>query len=450
MTGQIRDADPDDAERYPTLTDAGREMLRLMREHPAAPIFRNQSGNRLTAGDLEALRAFEAALGPPCPGAASADWLKAFIAECFADVPYYRALGAAPARLADIVPVSRADFARDIAAFVPDSADTRRMINFQTTGTTGHRFLVPSHPEVAGRYLAFHKRALARFGLEPTHGAGQVGVIIIGHQQPCFTYVSVTPQMGESGLAKINLHPDDWADPDNRATYLDAMAPEFIAGDPLSFEVLLDLPVTMRPRALMSVSMMLSEGLRLRLEARFDCPVLDLYSMNEVGPIGVFDAEAGGHVLLQDRLFVEALDSDGNAVPDGARGELTVTGGFNFCLPLLRYRTGDYGALETRRGERVIVDLVGRAPVRFLDHAGTWRNNIEITHALKHLPIAQYALHQRADRSFVLSLSPGSLHHASDAQSALAALLGPVPLEIDTLTGDSKAQQYSSAVKAPE
>ena len=48
-----------DQDRYPTLTEAGRRMIEFMREHPAAPIYRNQSGNRLTAADIEALRVFE-------------------------------------------------------------------------------------------------------------------------------------------------------------------------------------------------------------------------------------------------------------------------------------------------------------------------------------------------------------------------------------------------------
>ena len=32
----------------------------------------------------------------------------------------------------------------------------------------------------------------------------------------------------EAGLAKINLHPNDWRHPDNRAQYLDALAPEVV------------------------------------------------------------------------------------------------------------------------------------------------------------------------------------------------------------------------------
>ena len=50
-----------DAERYPTLTDEGRRMLDFLREHPHAPIFRNESGNRLSADDVVRVREFERA-----------------------------------------------------------------------------------------------------------------------------------------------------------------------------------------------------------------------------------------------------------------------------------------------------------------------------------------------------------------------------------------------------
>lgn len=437
---------PTDADRYPTLSDAGRRLLDFMREHPHAPIYRNQSGNRLTAGDLEALAAHARGLGPP-PGAGPPPaWVDALIRQVFDTVPHYRALGPAPRRLADVAPVSRADLAADIARFVPDDVPTERMINFQTTGTTGHPLLVPSHPQVAGRYLAFHKRALARFGITPEYGSGRVGVVIIGHQQPCFTYVSVTPAMDESGLAKINLHPDDWRDPADRALYLDALEPEFVAGDPLSFAELLALDTTWRPRALLSVGMMLSDGLRHRLEDRFGCPLLDLYSMNEVGPIGVLDPDLGGHVLLQDRLWVEILDAEGVPLPDGETGEIAVTGGFNFCLPLLRYRTGDHGALATVRGERLIAGLQGRTPVRFRDAAGRWRNNIEVTHALRPLPIAQFRLHQNADGSLVLGLAERSMAAAADALAALRPLFGDAPIALEPLPEGAKVIQYTSAL----
>ena len=52
--------EPNEVDRYPTLSDAGRAMLTRMTEHPAAPAYRNRSGNRLLAEDLSGLAAFEA------------------------------------------------------------------------------------------------------------------------------------------------------------------------------------------------------------------------------------------------------------------------------------------------------------------------------------------------------------------------------------------------------
>ena len=60
-------AEPTDADRFPTLSAAGRDILDHMREHPNAPIFRNQSGNRLHAEDIARLKVFEQTLGAKTP-----------------------------------------------------------------------------------------------------------------------------------------------------------------------------------------------------------------------------------------------------------------------------------------------------------------------------------------------------------------------------------------------
>ncbi len=443
-------SDATDEERYPTLTEAGRRMLAFLREHPAAPQYRNHSGNRLLAAEVEIAGQYEQTIPVEPfawqPGIEPA-WLQSFIAETFRRVPYYRAQGPAPASLAALPTICRADLARDIVPFVPDDADVTRLLNFRTTGTTGHPLQVPSHPLVAARYLAYHKRALRRFGVELRHGAGQVGVMLLGFQQRCFTYVSVTPTMGESGLAKLNLHPDDWRDPADRSRYLDAMAPEVISGDPISFAELLRLPMTWRPRALLSVSMQLLPGLRRELEARFGCPVLDIYSMNEVGPVGVFDERHGGHVLLQPTLYVEILDAAGRAVPPGERGEVTVSGGFNTCLPLLRYRTGDFASLHAGEGEPVLRDLSGRAPVRYRRADGSWVNNIDVTHALQALPLAHFTVHQDADGALTLRLDAGGMPWQAQAAAAVVQLMGTVPLRVELLKEEGKVVQYTSSLQ---
>jgi phenylacetate-CoA ligase len=435
---------PTDADRYPTLSEHGRRMLDRLREHPHAPIYRDRSGNRLRAAEVARVRAFEEEMAT-----APLDWqpgvpppsLPALIARCYQEVPFYRRLGRPPSRLEDVPSISRADLAADIAQFVPDTVATGELINFRTSGTTGHPLLLASHPVVAASYLAFHKRALRRFGVTLQAGRGQVGVVLLGLQRRCFTYVSVTPTMDESGLAKINLHPADWRDPADRALYLDALAPEVYAGDPLSFAALATLPLRTRPRALLSTSMALSAGLRRQLEERFACPVLDLYSLNEAGPVAVADPAAGGHVLLQPGLYVELLGPEDEPA---ARGEVTLTGGFNFCLPLLRYRTGDQAALGGGR-EPVLLDLQGRPPVRFRTAAGEWLNNIDVTHALAPFPLVQYGLHQAADGALTLR-AQGPLAADGDLRRALLALFGAAqPLTIERVTAfTGKVMQYTS------
>jgi phenylacetate-CoA ligase len=450
------DAPTREADRYPTLSEAGRRTLDFMREHPAAPIFRNHSGNRLTAQEVESLRAYTQevlAATPGWPEGGQPPWLNDFVNHACRDVPAYRGYqplrsdgghGAGGQAFEALPTICRADLAADIARFVPDWVEVDRLINFRTTGTTGNPLLIASHPLVAGRYLAYHLRALRRFGVQPRHGSGQVGVVLLGYQRKCFTYTSVTPLMGESGLAKINLHPVDWHAPQDRCTYLEAMAPEIIAGDPISFAELLSLTVKLQPRALLSVSMMLLPGLRQALETRFACPVLDLYSLNEVGPVAVFDPAVNGHVLLQHRLLVEILDPSGHRVPPGERGEITLTGGFNFCLPLLRYRTGDYAALSCAGPTPVLLGLSGRPPVRFRTAQGQWVNNIDVTHALGALALPQFGLHQRADGSLTLRLSHSALALGPAALLALRPLLGDVLMDVQAIAMQDKIVQYTT------
>jgi phenylacetate-CoA ligase len=448
--------DPDltDAERYPTLTEHGQRMLDRLRQHPHAPLYRNRAGNRLTAEDLARVRAFEAeGAGATIEGRPGARprWLADFVAQCYRDVPFYRALGTAPGEFGNVPPISRADFAGDITQFVPDSVALDRLINFRTSGTTGHPLLIPSHPVVAASYIAFHKRALRRFGIELQSGRGNVAVVLLGYQRQCFTYASVAPLLDEAGYAKINLHADDWRDPQDRARYLDALQPEIFSGDPLSFAVLLDLPVTWKPRALVSTSMTLLPALRARLEARFECPVLDVYSMNESGPIAVADPRAGGHVLLQHQLLVEILHDGANPCAPGVRGEITLTGGFNFCLPLLRYRTGDYAALEFNDAEWVLTGLEGRAPMRFRAATGAWINNVELTHALRGLPLLQFRAHQHADGCLRVDYAAAS-RLDSDIAAALRRLFGeeqPFVLSLTAFDGGKLAQYSTDFPDAP-
>ena len=74
-----------DDERLPLISDAGRALLKNLREHPHAPRFNMQFGDRLTRPMLDRVREYERGIGQ------SRDWLRPFIERCLTTVPFYRA-----------------------------------------------------------------------------------------------------------------------------------------------------------------------------------------------------------------------------------------------------------------------------------------------------------------------------------------------------------------------
>jgi len=428
--------------RFPVLTPQGEAQLRAMMEHPAAPVFRDASGHRLRAQEIPEVAAFhERELAADACVDAHPSWLDGFVRQVRAQVPFFKHWPDVP--FEDLPTTSRSDLARDVAAFVPDDVPVDRLLRYDTTGTTGHRIAVPSHPTVAARHLAFLRKALSWYGIELRSGRGQVGVVLAGFQERCFTYASVNPLFDETGLLKLNLHPADWRHPDDRRAYLDAMAPELVTGDPISLPELASLGMSHAPRAALSTSMALSPALREDLARRLRCPVLDVYSLNECGPVAARAPDVDGFRLLQSRLLVELLDDEGRAVPPGGRGEIVLTGGYNGWLPLLRYRTGDHARRDPLRPD-LLLDLEGRAPVRFRHRDGRWINNIEFSQALARFPLSRYSLRQRLDGSLLLSLPREA---DAPAVAGVVASLAGRPVEVDALASDDKVVAYVSELE---
>lgn len=419
-----------EAQRFPWLTTDARALLQWLHEHPSAPRYNHHCGDRLSLAGLARVRAYEQTLRATPPGwrlGALPAWLAEFAAYCYREAPFYRASGAPPERFADIPPCSRADLSRAPWAFVPDDLPLEDLIVYNTSGVTGHPLDILSHPETASKYLPLLRAALATRGVTlaggrgPSAGRLSVAIALVCWQRRTFTYASVSAYLDGASFTKLNLHPDDWRDPADRARFLDDCQPEIYSGDPLAFAELARLPLQTRPKALISTSMQLSAALADRLEAHFACPVLDVYAMNECGPIAV--ATPRGHALLQHQLYVEILDSVGQVCAPGERGEVTLSGGFNPFLPLLRYRTGDYASLDFAGTQPVLVGLAGRQPVVFDGANGERLNNIDVTAALRGFGLPQYSLRQAADGALTLSVPPDTAGHDA-LRARLLSLFG--------------------------
>ncbi len=437
-------------DRFPLINDGGRKMMQFLSEHPNAPPFNDQCADLLDMSGLQRVQAFagQVASGPGGWTAAQRPpWLAGFLKACFESVPYYRDYDLSPAmNFTDIPTISRVDLERGAWHFVPDDLDLKDIVIYRTSGTTGHPIETIWHPIMCAMYLPLVQIALGWRGTAMGMGPDRVAQVMVCYQKHTVTCPCISAYLEQAGFVKVNLHPDAWHDPEDPAAYLDACNPDTYSGDPISFAALMKLPLKARPRALVSTAMALTSGFHKTLETHFQAPVVDLYSMTETGPIAA--GVPGYQRVLPHHIYVEILDDYGAPLPPGERGEVTLTGGFNPYLPLVRYRTGDWAALSFEGRQPVLLGLEGRPPVLFVNTTGTLVNNIDVTHVLRPFGLVQYTLHQHQDKN--LSLAYLGLDADPDELiTALRTLFGDSqrinvqPLSVPS-SGGGKVVQYTS------
>jgi len=103
----------------------------------------------------------------------------------------------------------------------------------------------------------------------------------------------------------------------------------------------------LRPRGIVTTSMMLLDSERKIIEEAFACAVTNRYGCEEVGLIGVECEKHEGMHLNTAHLFIECLDENNTPVDPGTPGKIVITDFNNLAMPLLRYRVEDVGVLST-------------------------------------------------------------------------------------------------------
>lgn len=409
--------DPALKERNPLITGQGAALLRRMLEHSHAPRWNYTVGDRITAQDLEAVRAFgerlkqPSAPDPSSPPQDILEWVERMRERVL--LFQERILpGTDLARDWEHIPTSgREDLALHPYKFVPLSTDLDRLIVYDTSGTTGHSVVTPWSPAASSMRVPLVEQALAKHGVTLEHGPDRVIAVNVNVQAQTVVFATVLSVCGQAGFAKVNLHPAHWRAKQDAAKFLEDLAPQLITGDPVSLAEMAAWGVGVRPRALLSTAVAMQPGLARDLAARFGCPVLDLYSLTETGPLACTCPQGQMHLLPPD-VYVEIVDEEGFALPDGQVGEITVTGGRNPYLPLLRYRTGDFGSLTRQpcacgSARAGITKFQGRGLVLFRGEGDAAVNPVDISRVLRPHILVQHRLVQRQDLSCELRVRPG-------------------------------------------
>src|SRR6478736_3734110 len=111
----------------------------------------------------------------------------------------------------------------------------------------------------------------------------------------------------------------------------------------------------------MVTSEMLFEEDKLLLENQFGIPIVNEYGASELDLIA-FQNPIGQWQVNSETLFVEILDDNNQAVPNGTSGRIVITSLFNKAHPFIRYDIGDIGILDEKSTLKkpILKQLIGR------------------------------------------------------------------------------------------
>lgn len=180
-----------------------------------------------------------------------------------------------------------------------------------------------------------------------------------------------------------------------------------------------------RPLLLLSSGENLYPDQRAHLEEWFRAKLVDAYASTEGGLIAMQCQMRKGYHVLTGRVQLEILTKDGELCRYGT-GEVVLTNWINSIMPVIRYRTGDYGTLTEERcpcGQAgdMLLDFHGREPN--LIRVG--KNDIStrsLEAKLLELPIKSFQFIQTANETFDVYLQPKAPFKA-DMDSMVARIL---------------------------
>ncbi len=129
-------------------------------------------------------------------------------------------------------------------------------------------------------------------------------------------------------------------------------------------------------KQVMTFSEQIPEGLRELSRQVLGMDLVDGYSCGEVGYLALQCPEHSHYHIMEEDVFMEVLNEQGQPCAPGETGKVVVTDLHNFSMPLIRYEIGDLAEVghtpcSCGRGLKVLNKIMGRYRNIFLREDGT-------------------------------------------------------------------------------
>lgn len=123
-------------------------------------------------------------------------------------------------------------------------------------------------------------------------------------------------------------------------------------------------PKKLKIKCIITTAEPLSEQQQAFLAEAYAAPIVNDYGSSEIGPIA-FMCPNGKMHIMDENLIVEIIGDNDRQTDAGEIGEIVITELNNLSMPMIRYRTRDYGSLsnqicECGRNLKVINEIIGR------------------------------------------------------------------------------------------
>jgi len=199
----------------------------------------------------------------------------------------------------------------------------------------------------------------------------------------------------------------------------EAVKPTLLFGHAHSIFVLADFVRTLnidsiRPKNIISSSMMLLPNERKKIEQVFGVKVFDRYGCEEVSLIASECERHEGMHLNIEHLFIEFVNENGEYVKPGEPGKIIVTDLMNRAMPLIRYQLEDVGVPSDQkcscgRGLPMMEKVIGRVADFLIKKDGSRVAGVSlIENTLTRIPgIEQMQIIQEALDWVTLNIVPG-------------------------------------------
>lgn len=265
-------------------------------------------------------------------------------------VPHYAEIAASGAPLEEWPTLSRSRLKELGDRLLAPGAREGRVFTEKSTGTTGTPVQV-----LHGLDAKIYEHALDRL----LYQNGILGQRVTLAPWRSVLYVSELMDASESrgralflnGLGQIKLNLNRCG-VEGLKSVLRSRRPQSMSIDAMSLASLTENPGMrdakgLMPRVIRTSAASLTPQVRARARSLWGAEVFDQYVMTEFYRVG-FECELHDGFHCPDPVaIIEILDPDtGRLLPDGEVGEITITGLRNFVQPLVRYRTGDIGAIS--------------------------------------------------------------------------------------------------------